>query len=511
MSITGNASALWEVVLPQKDGNFTDLDLDKVRVLYEGKKGGTGQLTNQSGTSVMNTTTLDTPKPKKASLKYRKNLEMLNSHAAGLDLHKEKIWVCPGGFADNREPEVKTFGTMTGEIYKLITYLKSKKITTVAMEATGIYWVPVFDLLRDAKFDVCLVNARDIKGVKGRPKSDHADCIWISRLHSYGLMRASFVPSGQVSALKSLWECRSKIVDDMARYAQRINNELVKMNFRLDMVVSDTLGESGSRIIEALISGTHDAPALLGLVDTKVKSSKEECLAAFTAHFQKDHLTVLKVWYQCYCDQRHRLHELNEEIYHMLESFPKKASRENLPPEPLNYREDKLEFSYKLRPLFYEILGTDLTQLCGIGPGAVIAFLATVGTDVNSWPTYKHFTSWLTLAPVNQVSAGNRKSGKTKRSNNLLRKALVSSAMTVQRTDSFLGENHRRLKSRIGPSNAKVAIARKLAVILYQILKNNTSTIRYSAEVYLQHRQERELKNLHKKAYHMGYMLTPIL
>lgn len=458
----------------------------------------------------MNTISSSKPLKEDFERRYRKNLEMLNPNAAGLDLHKEEIWVCPGGFQDNHEPEVKTFGTLTGELRKLVTYLKEKKVTAVAMEATGIYWIPVFEMLKNEGFDTCLVNARNIKGVKGRPKSDYADCVWISRLHCYGFLRASFVPDGNVSALQSLWDCRGKIIDDIARYAQRINSELIKMNFRLDMVVSNTLGLTGCRIIEALLSGNHNPHQLLELVDTRVQKTAEECLAAFDGNFQSDHLTVLKVWYQCYRDQQRQLHELNEEIYLMLEKFPKKATKEDLPPEPLNYREDGLEFPYKLRPVLYEIFGTDITQLCGIGASVAMTFLSTVGTDVKAWPTAGHFTSWLALAPMNQVSAGSRKSSKTARSANPLRRALVNTAMIVQRTDSYLGENHRRLKSRLGPATAKVAIARKLAVIIYNILKNDLRTIRYDAEAYQRHRQEKELKNLQKKARRLGYTLSAL-
>lgn len=193
----------------------------------------------------MNTISSSKPLKEDFERRYRKNLEMLNPNAAGLDLHKKEIWVCPGGFQDNYEPEVKTFGTLTGELRKLVAYLKEKKVTAVAMEATGIYWIPVFEMLKNEGFDTCLVNARNIKGVKGRPKSDYADCVWISRLHCYGFLRASFVPDGDVAALQSLWDCRGKIIDDIARYAQRINSELIKMNFRLDMVVSNTLGLTG--------------------------------------------------------------------------------------------------------------------------------------------------------------------------------------------------------------------------------------------------------------------------
>jgi transposase len=447
-----------------------------------------------------------TSKDGKTRVKYAKTLEMINPHAAGLDLHKEKIWACAS--SDHSDSQIQVFGTCTEDVRKLGQWLKKLKINSVAMESTGVYWVPVYNILSSYGIKPVLVNAREIKGVKGRPKTDRLDCMWICRLHSYGLLRGSFVPPLNVAALKNLCDCREKIINESARVIQRMQKVLQMMNCRLDTAFSNVVGDSGIRIIKAILAGERNPKALASLSDIRVEKEKDQIARELDGDFREELLIVLEEWFIHYKFYIQRLEEISEKIYALLKKFPKKSKCEDLPKKAANYRENKMIFSNPLRPLFFEIFGTDLTQLTSIGPGTLLSLLATIGPDVSSWPTENHFVSWLGFAPNPQISADYRKKGKTKRVKNLLATSLKVAAMTAQKTDSFLGAFHRRLKSRIGPSKAKNATARKMAIILYRLLKNGDEAIKFSAEKYEQLYKKRKLKNLKRQLNQLGYTLV---
>ncbi len=239
-----------------------------------------------------------------------------------------------------------------------------------------------------------------------------------------------------------------------------------------------------------------------------MSKKKEEIVRDLNGDFREELLIVLHEWFGHYIFYSERLDKISEKIYAMLERFPKKEQVKNLPSKPENYREDSMHFPLPLRPVLFEIFGTDLTQLPSVGASTLLSFLATVGTDVTAWPTEKHFTSWLGLAPNPQISANTRKKAKTKKVSNLLTKDLKVAAMTAQRTDSFLGVYHRRLKGRVGPAKAKNATARKVAIILYGQVKNESETIRFSAEKYEAAYKERKLKNMKREAKRMGFTLV---
>ncbi|NCB66928.1 MAG: IS110 family transposase [Bacilli bacterium] len=442
-------------------------------------------------------------------VKYEKGLQMINPHAGGLDLHQETIWACVAADRDG-DSQVKTFGTCTAELRRLAKWLRDVGVTTAAMESTGVFWMPVYDILEKTGLHPLLVNAAMVKGIKGRPKTDRLDCMWICRLHSYGLLSGSFIPPPQVVALKSLCDCREKIIAENSRTIQRIQKTLQRMNCRLDNAVSDVTGDSGMRIIEAILAGERDAMKLADLSDIRCKKDRAAIALDLEGNFQPELLTVLGEWYEHYCFYQQRLSSVNTKIYALLEQFPKKAKAADLPPKPAHYREAKKEFILPLRPLLFEIFGADLTQLSGIGPTVILSFLATVGSDVSAWPTENHFASWLGLAPNPQISAEHRKKGKTKRVKNLLATNLKIVAMAVQRSDSFLGAFHRRLKARIGPSLARIAVARKMAIILYRLTRDGGQAIKFSAEQYEQLYRERKLKNLKRQAINLGFDLVAV-
>jgi len=435
------------------------------------------------------------PSGKNQAAKYTKSLEVVNPRCAGLDIHKEKIWACTSPFRDGVVPEVSTFGTDTGSLEKLAAHLQERGITTVAMESTGVYWLPAFLMLRQANLNPILVNPCDIKNIKGRPKSDRADCVWICRLHSYGFLRASFVPPDTVLDLRSFYYAHEKLTVESAKIIQRMNDELVKMNIRVDLVLTDLTGASGVRLVEAILQGEHSPENLYQLLDKQiVKKGRDAILPHLHGNYRAGNISILRSWYRLYLAIRGEISCINEQIYGILQSLPKKADARDIPRAKKNYREDKLDFPYKLRPVFFEIYGVDLTQLPGIGAGTLLALVCMVGTDLSPWPSAKHFVSWLGLAPINKESAGYCKSSSTRRINNLLGNAFKMAAMAARRTTTYIGRTARQLASRILPKKAKVAMARKLAELVYHILQDGMELKVKTEEEYEQRRKQRDIR-----------------
>ena len=432
---------------------------------------------------------------------------MINPHAAGLDLHKEKIWACIYADAE-KNASIKTYETYTEDVKDLGRWMLKNGVKTVAMESTGVYWIPVYNILTRMGLESVLVNAREVKGVKGRPKTDKLDCMWICRLHAYGLLRGSYVPPANIGALKRLYSCRNRTQHSSSQVIQRIEKELQVMNCRLDVAVSNIVGKSGKQIIRAILSGEHDPKKLASLSHPGVQKEISEIALNLDGDFREDSLFVLGEWFTQYEFYEERLKHINNKIYQLLERMPKQASCQDLPPKAPNYREDSMLFEQPLRPILFEIFGTDLTQLTSVGPMTVMSFLAMVGTDVSAWPTENHFVSWLGLAPTPQISADYRKKSKTKRVKNFLAEDLKTAAMSAQKTDSFLGAFHRRIKIRVGPAKAKNATARKIAIILYRLVKGGVQAVKFSSEEYDNLYQERKIKKLKKQAHKFGYKLV---
>ena len=431
--------------------------------------------------------------------KFSKQLDIINPHCAGLDLHKDIIWACTAPFRDGIAPEVVTFPTHTEGLQQLVSHLKTRRVTTVAMESTGVYWLMPYLTLLDADLAPCLVNPSDVKNIKGRPKSDRADSVWICRLHTYGLLRASFIAPPQILNLRNLCSTREKLIVEAGSAIQRMNNELVKMNLRLDGVLTDIGGKSGMLVMEAIIRGERSPDALYALLASQIKDrGKEKIIPLLTGRYDEICVFNLKTWHSVHKSIQQNIEQVNEKIYQLLQSLPKKASASNLPPVKKNYREDYLNFPHPLRPIFYEIFGHDLTQLPGVGADLLLTLVSTVGTDLSAWPDSKHFTSWLGLAPVNRESAGYRKSGKTRRTSNPLANAFKMAAMSAARTQTYLGENARRLRIRITPKKAKVATARKLAEIVFNIIRHDMPMHVKTMEEYEMRRKKREIQHFVK-------------
>lgn len=457
----------------------------------------------------MNDTTpmMETTNAKTTPGRNTRGLDVINPGAAGLDLHKEIIVACaPMTAGDTRHP-VRSFGTYTGDLREMAAWLKSQGATTVAMEATGVFWLPVVEVLRAEGLAVLLVNAREVRGVKGRPKTDKLDCEWIRRLHACGLLRGSFIPDAETGVLKSLWRHRLNMEEEDTRAIQRIQKAFQMMNIRLDIAVTDIVGETGLRIIEAILAGQRDPRKLAALRDPRVAKSEGEIADALTGNFKEEQRFIIQENLAHHRFLQARITETDNRLAAAMATMQNRADASTLP--EATKPERSRPGSALTRERLYELLGVDLTQIDGVGVLTVASFLVNAGRDMSPWPTEQHFVSWLGLSPNVKQSAGTTRSGATRKTASALAYAFRLAAMTIGRLDSWLGASYRRLKGRLGAPKAITAIARKLAILFYRSVKAGVAVQRLSAQDYEQAHKERTLKNLRRRAARLGFVLTP--
>lgn len=450
--------------------------------------------------------TAETQAGMKQATRSMKGLDVIHPGAAGLDLHKEIITACaPMAPGDTRHP-VGKFGTCTSALLELATWLKQHGVTTVAMEATGVFWLPVVAILRAEGFEVLLVNAREVRSVKGRPKTDKLDCEWIRRLHACGLLRGSFIPDAETEVLKSLWRHRLNMEEEDARAIQRMQKAFQVMNIRLDIAVTNIVGETGLRIIEAILAGERDSRKLATLRDPRVAKSEREIADALTGNFKDEQLFIIGENLAHHRFLQERIRETDTRLTAKMETMEKKSCASELPAAT---KADRSRHDQTLtRERLYELLGVDLTQVDGVGVLTVSSFLVNAGRDMSPWMTENHFASWLGLSPNVRQSAGKTRSGPTRKTASALAHSFRMAAMTIGRLDSWLGAYYRRLKGRIGAPKAITATARKLAIIFYRAVKGGGAVKRLSAEAYEQAHRDRILKSLRQRAAHFGFDLT---
>jgi len=397
----------------------------------------------------------------------QKLLEKIHLNAAGIDIGSGSHWVA--------QP-VREFKSFTHELIELAVWLEACGIDTVAMESTGVYWVPLYEILEERGIEVLLVNARHVKNVPGR-KSDVFDCQWIQQLHTFGLLRGSFRPTAEITVIRTLVRHRDKLVEDAAACIQRMQKALTLMNLQLHKVISDVTGVTGMLILRDIVSGETDPAVLARYRNSRCKASEEEIAASLTGHYRDEHLFVLRQQLEVYDFYQEKIHRCDDQIeirIHALETPCESPARE-LPaprrPSPKRKPQGNAP-SFEIRsPLFKLSGGVDLTELPGIGPYAALKLISEIGLDMHCWPTEHHFTSWLTLAPNNKISGGKLLSSRTQPSANRAAKILRIAAMTLHRSDHALGAFYRRLAARTDKPKAITATARKLAILVYRMLK----------------------------------------
>ncbi len=447
------------------------------------------------------------PTPKRLRPKSVSLFERIQPDAAGIDCGKEHHFVA---VPRDRDPQpTRKFRTFTADLHQLAQWLVRCRIKTVAMESTGVYWIPVYEILEQYGLEVVLVNARHVRNVRGR-KSDTMDCEWLQQLHSVGLLSASFRPAAAIVPLRAYVRQRAILVQELATRVQRMQKALTEMNIMLDTVLADLTGATGFKIVRSIVEGERDPAVLAGHRDTRCRASREEIMAALSGNYREEHLFALRQNFAAYQFHLEQIAQCDAAIQALLDSLAAQQPPPSapLPPPRRPWHPKGHEPRFELRtPLHRLTGGYDLSQIDSIGPQAALQLVAEIGTDMSRWPSASHFTSWLTLAPHNKVSGGRLLSSKTPPSANRAATTLRLCAMSLASTPTALGAFYRRLAARAGKAKAITATARKLAVLVYRVLSGDLVYQDPGAEAYHQLNRNRELKNLRRRAKLLGLEL----
>jgi transposase len=445
------------------------------------------------------------PTPRRAP----STLERICPDAAGIDCGAAEHFVA---VPPDRDPlPVQSFTCFTAELHRLVAWLQTCRVTTVAMEATGVYWIPLYELLEARGFTVLLVNARHVKNVPGR-KSDVSDCEWLRDLLMVGLLRGSFRPAHAIVPLRAYLRHRETLIQGASAHVQRMQKALVEMNLQLPRVVSDLTGVTGLRILRDIVAGQRDPHALAQHREARCRATEAEIVAALTGSYRPEHLFVLQQ-NLALCDAIHRQIEacdevIERELQTLASATPPPARP--LPPARLHRKPRQNQPRFDIRAPLYALTGVDLSQFDAIGPYTALRLIAEIGTDPSRWPTEKHFTSWLTLAPQNKISGGRRLSSRTQPSANRAAAILRLTAMSIGRTQTALGAFYRRLALRVGHPKAITATARKLAVLIYRSLKDGLIYTDPGAEAYDAQHRTHLLRRLRRRAADLGFALIDV-
>lgn len=438
------------------------------------------------------------------------SLDCIEPNAAGIDVGATEIFVAvPQG----RDPSpVRGFETFTEDLHRLKDWLLQCGITTAALESTGVYWIPLFQILERAGIEVCLVNAQHVKHVPGR-KTDVIDCQWLQYLHSVGLLRASFRPEDRVCVIRSLLRHRDSLVQMGAAHVQHMQKALTQMNLPIHHVLSDITGQSGLAILDAIVKGERNPAVLAQLRDRRVKAGEEVVVKSLVGDYRREHLFTLDQSLQAYRYYQTLLAACDQEIEEQLDNFDRQLPLDAppLPPDPNAHRRRKNEFHFDMRGELYGIWGVDVTAVPAIHALTGYTLLAEVGTDWSAkFRSGEAFASWACFCPHNKKSGGKILSAKTRRSSNRVNRALRVAAQSLERDKSHLGNYYRKMCARLGRPGGITATAHKLARILYHLI---TTKQPYDESIFAaeeQRQRKRMESKLKRKAQELGYTLVPL-
>jgi transposase len=438
------------------------------------------------------------------------DLKMVNPGAAAIDIGSTMHMAAVNPQACGDMP-VRAFGTFTQDLHALADWFADCGVTSVAMESTGVYWIPAFEILEARGFEVFLVNARYAKNVPGR-KTDVSDAGWLRQLHSYGLLRGSFRPEAEIATLRAYMRQRERLTEYAAAHIQHMQKALMEMNLQLHHVVSDITGATGMKIIRAIVDGERDPDVLATCRDVRCKSSPETIRAALVGNDRAEHIFALAQSLQLYDAYQARIAECDAKLEAALGALTTRRQGElaPLPKARIKGRQTNAP-AFEVRAALYGVLGTDLTQIHGLGPTLALKLVAECGTDLRAWKSAKHFTSWLCLAPGNKISGGKLLSSRTRRSSSRAAALLRLAATTIGKSDTALGAFYRRLSARIGKQKAVTATARKIAVLFYNTIRHGMTYQDKGAAAYDERHRQRVLVNLQRRARTLGYALAPVL
>ena len=425
----------------------------------------------------------------------RKREEQFFPNAAAVDVGASSHWVAVP--PDRSDDSVHEYGAMTDDLNAMADWLLACKVDTVALESTGVYWIPVFEVLEQRGLKVFLVDARQMKYVPGR-KSDVQDCQWLQKLMSLGLLRAAFRPDVDVCVVRAVARQREVLIADQASWVQRMQKALVQMNIQLTEVLSDVMGTTGQAIIRAIVAGERDPKVLARHRHARVKATEQEITKALTGNWRDEHLFVLGQALGMYDDIAKHLAVCESKMQGLLAKLGQNQVDIGKAPRAGS----KLRAEFDIRQILANWAGVDLTRINGLAATSVMKILTEIGPDLSRFESVKHFCSWLGLCPATKISGGKVLSSGIKRSANRARQALKMAAMSLSHSDSALGAFYRRMSGRMNKPRANTATAHKLARMVYLMLTKG--------EAFVDQGQQRcEEQQRERRAAALGFQINP--
>jgi transposase len=424
-------------------------------------------------------------------------------NAAGIDVGAERHFVAVP--PDRDDEPVREFRSFTEDLHRIAQWLSDCGVDIVAMESTGVYWIALYELLESKGFTVYLVNARHVKNVSGR-KSDVLDCQWLQQLMSYGLLSGAFRPADEICALRAVSRQREMLLKYQSQHVQHMQKALAQMNIQIVNVIADIVGETGQKIVRAIIAGERDPYKLASMRNYRVKASEEEIAKSLQGNWRQEHLFALKQAVALFDAYSEQLRQCDYQLQKMLQELKRYYG------EPIYSKarsRKKNEPQFDLRSYLIGMCGVDLTRIDGIEVTTALKIMAEVGPDLSRFPSVKHFTSWLGICPGTKISGGKKLSGKSRAGANRAAQALRLAAHALRASKSALGAYYRRLCSRLDKAKAITAAAHKLARLVYTMLTKGTEYVDKGQEYYEERYRQRVVYNLNKKAAAMGFFLMP--
>mgnify|MGYP001175054295 CR=1 FL=1 len=431
---------------------------------------------------------------KKRNITKDREFKVVNLNAAGIDISPKEMQVCVP--SDRAKKSNQTFGAYTKDLHEISSWLKKCDIETVVMESTGIYWLPLFNVLKEDGFEVLLVNPKDVKNYAGR-KTDEADAHWLMVLHTYGLVKPCFQPDNITRKIRNLTRHRDNLIKSCSREVLHLQKEMEQMNLKLDNAFSDILGKSGQAIIKSILAGERDPQVLARLADWRCKKSKEEIEQSLQATWDEDHLFIMKQSDELYHYYKDLIRRTEKEIEELVSRYTAIVDTQGA--ELIRSNKQKQlhnDVGFDIEQYAYKLWGVNVMCIPGMSKNALLRLVSELGADfVEKFRDTGHFSSWANLVPDNRISGGQLLSSKVPRRKNPVGQVFRQCANALWRSKTPLGDYFRHVKARSGHLQAMVATGKKLATIFFTIVQEK---VEYDASVYSKHRKKQIDRNIER-------------
>lgn len=435
----------------------------------------------------------------------KQRLTIVHTHCAGIDIGSREHWVAVS--PEHSDESVRCFTTFSDDLYALADWLESLQVNVVAMEATGVYWIPLFEVLDSRGFDVHLVNSHATRQVSGR-KSDVLDCQWIWQLMSYGLLKGAFRPADDICALRVYVRQRATKVQEQARCIAHMQKALTQMNIQLDNVVSNLTGKTGMAILRSIVAGERDPQRLAQLRDRRLRADEATVARSLYGNWREEHLFALAQALAHYDFINEQITACDQASQHALDMLPVRDEEPVKAVKMLRSSHRTAAQQHQLHQALHAVLGVDLTVIPTIGIDTVMVLISEIGSDLSRFPSSAHFCSWLSLAPPTSISGGKPVAGRKRKSFNRAGQALRQAASNARRSESFIGASHRARLARMDTAKAVKATAHQLARLIYAMLTKGQPYVEQGIDEFERNTKDRQLRALQRKARKLGLSLV---